>query len=46
MIERLEHPTGCHSLKSEIQKDNKILILVDDNTRNTPVSKILPILID
>lgn len=44
--EKLNKPIGCKALKELIKKDEKILILVEDNTRNTPVKRILPVLID
>ncbi|WZL72518.1 nickel-dependent lactate racemase [Clostridiaceae bacterium 35-E11] len=45
LLERLEQPIGCEALKEQVKKEDKILILIDDNTRITPVSKILPVLI-
>lgn len=44
--EKLDNPIGCSSLKDQIKKGDKILIIIDDNTRITPVSKILPVLIN
>ncbi|WP_127721365.1 nickel-dependent lactate racemase [Clostridium sp. AWRP] len=46
MFERLDNPIGCRALKDEMEKDSKVLILIDDNTRSTPISKMLPILIE
>ncbi|WP_432407236.1 nickel-dependent lactate racemase [Wukongibacter sp. M2B1] len=45
LLERLDNPTGCEALKDQVKKDSKILILIDDNTRVTPVNRILPVLI-
>jgi len=46
LLETLNNPTGCPSLSSMINSNDKILILVEDNTRHTPVGEILPILFD
>jgi len=46
LVERLDHPIGCKPLKEMVKKEDKVLILVEDNTRNTPVKDILPVLID
>lgn len=45
LLDKLDHPTGCGALKDLISKNDRILILVEDNTRNTPVQEILPVLI-
>lgn len=45
LLDKLENPIGCELLKNQVKKDDKILILIDDNTRVTPVNKILPVLI-
>ncbi|WP_207653870.1 nickel-dependent lactate racemase [Clostridium sp. BSD9I1] len=45
LLDKLENPIGCEALKNQVKKDDKILILIDDNTRVTPVNKILPVLI-
>lgn len=44
--QRLNQPVGCAPLAHEVQPGTKVLILVEDNTRNTPVKQILPVLID
>ncbi|MFQ5484055.1 MAG: nickel-dependent lactate racemase [Desulfobacterales bacterium] len=44
--ERIKHPVGCETLGEMVSPGEKILILIEDNTRNTPVKKILPVLID
>lgn len=44
--ETLDHPTGCAPLSSMVNSNGHILILVEDNTRHTPVREILPILIN
>ncbi|KUO73126.1 MAG: hypothetical protein APF77_20490 [Clostridia bacterium BRH_c25] len=43
--EKLNNPIGCAALKEQIKRGDKILIIIEDNTRITPVSKILPVLI-
>ncbi|MGE5632285.1 MAG: nickel-dependent lactate racemase [Caulobacteraceae bacterium] len=45
LLERLDTPIGCSPLKDQIKKGDKVLIIIDDNTRITPVNKILPVLI-
>lgn len=40
----LEQPIGSSNLRNLVQKDQKILILVDDYTRITPTRIILPLL--
>jgi nickel-dependent lactate racemase len=42
----LERPIGLPRLKGLVRKDQKILILVDDYTRNTPTQLILPPVIE
>jgi len=42
----LENPIGCDRLDQLVSAGDKVLILIEDNTRNTPVNSILPILID
>ncbi len=44
--QRLDQPIGCAPLRSLISTRDRILILVEDNTRNTPVRRILPIFLD
>jgi nickel-dependent lactate racemase len=44
--ERLNTPVGCPPLNQMVAPGDKVLILIDDNTRHTPVHRILPILID
>lgn len=46
LLEKLDAPIGCHALKKLVTKSDKILILIEDNTRNTPVKQILPILLN
>lgn len=46
ILQGLDNPIGCQPLKNQIQKDNRVLVLIEDNTRTTPVDKILPVLID
>jgi nickel-dependent lactate racemase len=42
----LDRPIGCAPLRSLVARRDRVLILVEDNTRNTPVKRILPILLD
>lgn len=46
MQKTLDNPIGCKPLCEMISGKKKLLILIDDNTRITPVKKILPILLD
>ena len=41
----LSHPLGIQSLKRQLKKTDRILILSDDNTRMTPTSTIIPALL-
>jgi nickel-dependent lactate racemase len=43
---QLDRPIGCPPLRSLISTRERILTLVEDNTRNTPVKRILPVLLD
>ena len=43
--QKLDRPVGCAPLKSLISPKDQILILIEDNTRNTPVKRILPVLL-
>jgi nickel-dependent lactate racemase len=45
LLRKLDRPLGCGPLKDLISPKDQILILVEDNTRNTPVKKILPVLL-
>ena len=38
----LEHPLGCPPIENEVSPSARILVLVDDITRQTPAGKILP----
>ena len=46
MIDALNDSIGSKPLHELISKDDNILILIDDNTRITPVAKLLLILLD
>lgn len=41
----LDHPIGCEPLRKLLSPQSSVLILVEDNTRNTPVDRILPVLL-
>ncbi|SDD62349.1 nickel-dependent lactate racemase [Sporomusa acidovorans] len=45
VLEKLDNPRGCKPLKAMVSKADRILILIEDNTRQTPVKRILPVLI-
>lgn len=42
----LDAPIGCPPLKELLKPADRILVLIEDATRTTPVSTILPILVD
>jgi len=42
----IRHPVGRPPLRTMIQPDQEVLIIVDDNTRPTPVYQILPPLLE
>jgi nickel-dependent lactate racemase len=44
--QKLDRPIGCRPLKDQLSARDCVLVLVEDNTRNTPVKKILPVLLD
>jgi len=44
--EALRHPIASAPLSSLIKEGQKLLVLVDDNTRPTPVADVLPALLD
>jgi nickel-dependent lactate racemase len=46
LLEKIKHPVGCEALGAMIAPGAKVLVLIEDNTRNTPVKDILPVLID
>ena len=46
ILHALENPVGAPPLKDLIRPGMKIIIISDDNTRITPSSKIIPILLD
>ncbi len=41
----LDHPIGCKPLAELLQHKEAVLILVEDGTRNTPVARILSVLL-
>ncbi|MBP2660144.1 MAG: hypothetical protein H6Q69_3176 [Firmicutes bacterium] len=45
VLEKIDNPSGCKPLKEIVSKSDRILILIEDNTRQTPVKRILPVLI-
>lgn len=46
VLKSLNAPIGCLPLKEMVQKDDRVLILIEDATRSTPVKEILPVLVD
>ena len=46
LLARLDQPTGTDPLRELASGRANTLILVDDNTRHTPVDRILPVLLD
>ena len=46
LSQKLDRPIGCRPLKDQLSARDRVLVLVEDNTRNTPVKKILPALLD
>ncbi len=42
----LEKPIGCPPIAETVSSSDRILILIEDATRSTPVSKILPVLVE
>lgn len=43
---RLDAPIGCPPLKEMLKPGDRVLILIEDATRSTPVREILPVLVD
>jgi len=46
LLSRLERPAGAAPLRDVCTGRTRALVLVDDNTRQTPVERILPVLLD
>lgn len=46
LAEALEHPIGTSRLEEMLQPDQRVAILVDDMARPTPISRILPSILD
>jgi nickel-dependent lactate racemase len=46
VIRSLENPIGTSGLRTILRRNRKVAIAVDDNTRATPVSLVLPALIE
>jgi len=46
ILKRIRNPIGCPPLKDCVKGKKEILIVTDDNTRQTPLKKILPYVID
>ena len=45
ILDQLDHPIGCPPLKEIASGKSNIVILIEDSTRNTPLKKILPVLL-
>lgn len=41
----LENPRGCRPLSQEVKASDRVLILIDDKSRSTPVRDILPLVL-
>lgn len=46
IIESIKNPIGLTSLSDIVERESKILILIDDYTRTTPIDIILPIVLE
>lgn len=46
LLAQLDHPTGAPPLRELAAGCTKVLVLVEDSTRHTPVDRILPVLFD
>lgn len=46
IAEALDNPIGTPALSERLSPDQQVLIIVDDNTRTTPVNRILPHVLD
>jgi lactate racemase len=42
----LAHPIGAPRLRDAVKPDNRVLIIIDDGTRTTPIDRILPHVFD
>ncbi len=42
----LESPIGCGAISCEVKASDKVLLLIDDKSRTTPVHDILPLVLD
>jgi len=45
VLQQLEEPAGTPPLRELARGSRNIVILIEDNTRNTPLVKILPVLV-
>ncbi len=45
VLKQLRSPVGCLPLRKIVKNKKKILIVTDDNTRITPLKKMLPVVI-
>ncbi|MCL6611683.1 MAG: nickel-dependent lactate racemase [Peptococcaceae bacterium] len=46
LLDRIDRPVGGPPLKEQLSAGDRVMILIDDNTRSTPANKILPVLAD
>lgn len=46
IIESIKNPIGLTSLRDIVERESKILVLIDDYTRTTPIDIILPIVLE
>ncbi|MDK2798721.1 MAG: lactate racemase [Clostridiales bacterium] len=45
ILQALQEPIGCKKLSERLKPSDKVLIISDDNTRHTPVDRILSVLL-
>ena len=46
ILDAIEHPIGGPKLEDIVTPDKRIAVIVDDGSRPTPISAILPVLLD
>ena len=42
----LDNPIGCDAIPNEVKPSDKVLLLIDDHSRSTPVRAILPLVLE
>ena len=46
LLEALAHPIGTPKLEELVRPGQRVVLIVDDNTRPTPVNRIVPVVLD